>query len=99
LNKPNSAKPNSASRISTGGANSSNGSLSQRRTSGAQKPGVNQVVNSFTTRAPKTMTLINNKSGLPSKTKIGYSQKPGLSIYTGRLPNETPNSATSSLKI
>jgi hypothetical protein len=45
------------------------------------------------------MTLINNKTGGAPKTKIGYSQKPGMSIYTGRVPNETPHSATSSLKI
>lgn len=44
------------------------------------------------------MTLINNKTGT-AKPKIGYSQKPGMSIYTGRVPNETPSSATSSLKI
>ena len=58
------------------------------------------MVNSFTTRAPKTMTLINSKTGAPkAKLGVGYSQKPGMSIYTGRVTNETPNSATSSLKI
>ena len=45
------------------------------------------------------MTLINNKTGTAAKPKIGYSQKPGMSIYTGRIPNETPTSATTSLKI
>lgn len=54
-------------------------------------------MSNFTTRAPKTMTLINSKNNAAikkSSTQGGTAiQKPGVVINTGRIGGDAPNIA------